>query len=760
VRAIAYLVSRRFEDAYQVAAAWGWNLVHLFGTGRRRARAQAVRRVPDRQVRQFMASIWIRFDQWSRRALEAVRPAAVMEAAGVTEAGAEAERPSLWARSRALALAHPVAVAWVLAAVLLGVSYRHLLTASPLSGGALATFPSSPRAFFDEFLSGLRHTALGGTSPATPALPVLGVSSAIAFANPSLAQKILLLVLPVMASIGCYRALRRIPIGRMGGVLGAACYGLSPLMLWALSDGRLPELVFMSGLPWLTGRLIAFFGSNPPTRRVRWIVGAALGLGALAAFFPGTFLAAGIVVVVALILPGGGGRVTGLARAGLAGGGAILLAWPAVVGVLGSAGRGLGDGVGTPSFADALRVALAPAPGDWVIAFFLPLSAAFGIAFAAGAVRRPAARSMLLALAGIYLAWTAGNGWLPAWLSNPVAYGALAAFGMASLVAMGMESVLSGLHRRSFGVAQFGSAFLVGIVAVGLVGQSFQAMRGSWQIGGGSRTSPAYAVVQPQDGGSYRVLWIGRRLGGSFPAPGGVPTGSAAAGAASVRFAVTAPAGASAFDFGRSFGGSGYDGLSQVMSAILAGPTRQGGAMLAQFDIRYVVAGNDDLPPLAQVRLGEQLDLVASRAAGLTIFRDTVSVAPASAIADPSWRRAASTGDPTAAAPLRQPDATSLGGSDGAYTGGPFPGRTFPPGASVLLTQQFDARWRLEPVGRGPAIAPRPAFGWAVGFAYRPTTAGFTVRFTGQTARTVEVVFLSILWLAALWITRRPSRAG
>ena len=593
VRAISYLFSRRFDDAWQVVAAWGWNLAHLFGTGRRRARAQAVRAVPDRHVRQFMASVWIRFDRWSRYTMETLRPAAT---AAATEADAEAERPTAWARARTLALTHPVAVAWVLTALVIAMSYRHLVTASPLAGGALAAFPSSPRGFFEEFVSGLRHTALGGTAPGTPALPMLGVSSAIAFANPSLAQKVLLLALPVLASIGCYRALQRIPVGRTAAVLGAACYGLSPIVLWGLSDGRLPELVFIAGLPWLTGRLIALFGSNPPARRVRWIAGAALGLAALGSFFPGAFLAAAVVAVIALILPGGGGRIAGLARVGLAVAGAALLAWPATVGILGSAGRSLADGVGTPSFGDALRVALAAAPGDWVIAFFLPIAAALGLGFASGAVRRPAARSMLMMLAGVYLAWAAANGWLPAWLSNPVSYAALAAFAMASLAAMGLESVLSGLHRRSFGMAQFGSALLVGVVTVGLAGQAFQAMRGSWEIGGSDRVSPAYAVVQPANGESYRVLWVGRRLGGSFPAPGGVPMGTAAAGSASVRFAVTAPPGASAYEFGRSLGGPGYGGLSEVLSAILSGPTRQGGAMLAPFGIRYVVAGNGDLP--------------------------------------------------------------------------------------------------------------------------------------------------------------------
>jgi GT2 family glycosyltransferase len=65
VRVGVFLATRRFQDAYQVLAAWAWNLVHLPGTLRRRVRVQAVRSVPDRSVRRSMAPAWIRLRRFS-----------------------------------------------------------------------------------------------------------------------------------------------------------------------------------------------------------------------------------------------------------------------------------------------------------------------------------------------------------------------------------------------------------------------------------------------------------------------------------------------------------------------------------------------------------------------------------------------------------------------------------------------------------------------------------------------------------------------
>jgi hypothetical protein len=75
----------------------------------------------------------------------------------------------------------------------------------------------------------------------------------------------------------------------------------------------------------------------------------------------------------------------------------------------------------------------------------------------------------------------------------------------------------------------------------------------------------------------------------------------------------------------------------------------------------------------------------------------------------------------------------------------------------VLLAQQFDPRWRLTAAGGRP-VAPARAFGWAVGFR-PPATQGFTVRFGGQRTRTVQIVMLIFLWVAAVWVVRKPVRA-
>src|SRR5439155_17864368 len=92
VRVALLALTRRFQDAYQVLAAWGWNVIHLPGTLRRRVRAQAVRAVPDRSIRRAMASSTIRLRRWALAAGQSLLP-------GREEAAAEQEKsPSTWTR--------------------------------------------------------------------------------------------------------------------------------------------------------------------------------------------------------------------------------------------------------------------------------------------------------------------------------------------------------------------------------------------------------------------------------------------------------------------------------------------------------------------------------------------------------------------------------------------------------------------------------------------------------------------------------------
>src|SRR5262249_27462723 len=145
---------------------------------------------------------------------------------------------------------HPVATALVLVVPLALVAYRDLLFASPLVGGAAASPPAGPSGFFDEFVSGLRTTGLGGTAPGSPALALMGLGSVLSVGSTALLQKALLLGLPVAAGIGAYRAVKSVTGDAVSSVVAGGCYGLSSVVLWGLSEGRIPVLVLLAGLPW------------------------------------------------------------------------------------------------------------------------------------------------------------------------------------------------------------------------------------------------------------------------------------------------------------------------------------------------------------------------------------------------------------------------------------------------------------------------------------------------------------------------------
>src|SRR5207248_1208889 len=74
VRLLGYVLTRRFGDAMQVLAAWGWNIAHFPGTVRRRLRAQGNRAVRDREVRRFMAPPGDRMRRWGGLARQALFP--------------------------------------------------------------------------------------------------------------------------------------------------------------------------------------------------------------------------------------------------------------------------------------------------------------------------------------------------------------------------------------------------------------------------------------------------------------------------------------------------------------------------------------------------------------------------------------------------------------------------------------------------------------------------------------------------------------
>jgi hypothetical protein len=260
-------------------------------------------------------------------------------------------------------------------------------------------------------------------------------------------------------------------------------------------------------------------------------------------------------------------------------------------------------------------------------------------------------------------------------------------------------------------------------------------------------------VASAADGPS-RVLWLGAPGDDPFPSPGGPSLGTVGSGRAAVRFTLTAPEGASALDTGRPPAGPGFDALRSTIETIAGGRTRHAGALLAPFGIRFVVAGPGDLPPSVQRRLVTQVDLDVVPSEGLVILENPKAVPLAAGLTDPTWAEVGLSGrtDLPATAALPAPTGDPLEGSGQRYEGGASDATTM-----VLLSQEAVGSWRLAQ--GASAEEPVPAFGWAAGFR-PPASGGFQVAFGGQRVRTSEMAVLALLWMAALWITRRPVRGG
>jgi len=74
---------------------------------------------------------------------------------------------------------------------------------------------------------------------------------------------------------------------------------------------------------------------------------------------------------------------------------------------------------------------------------------------------------------------------------------------------------------------------------------------------------------------------------------------------------------------------------------------------------------------------------------------------------------------------------------------------------TAVLAEQFDGGWRVSTGDEGlPAFS---AYGWAIAGPAGPGEV--TVGFTDQWLRTSQMWALAVLWLAALWVTRKPVSA-
>ena len=740
---IAYLsLGRRFEEALDVFAAWWWNLTHLPGTLVRRRRVQRVRRVRDRALRRFMESAGFRSPRWfatAERILEEQR--AIDEA----DEGEPIQR-RLRDRTASLVGTHPVIVASFFAIVVGAVATRELLALDVLAGGALPAFPDRAGDLFAELASAARSTPLGGPLSPSPAVGALGVLSVAAFGDPSLAQKAILLAGPPLAAILMYRAAVRQSVQAGPAVLAAAAYGFGALTLWAFSDGRIGLLLALAVVPAAAERIEAAFArAEPPGDRRRFVAGMAVTIAVAIASFPGIALA--IAPLIAIRVAMGPSRLRGLVLSGLGSVGAAVLLFPFVPTLLADGGHALASLVGTTEPDRLARLSLGDGPGTWPVAAFLPIGAALGLGLVRGELRGPAARATVAAGAALSLSWLAAANYLPAALSNPPAYAALAAVSMAGLIGFGLTSFTGSLRLESFGLRQVAGGALALVLGGGLLLQASAAMVGTWGVGRAEeRIPPAWTVVSGAAEGSFRVLWVTGDRGDGLPPPAGDPQRRLEAGEATLRYALTDRGGVSALDIGRPFSGPGPERLDAALAEILGGSARHGGALLSPFGIRFVVVERAALPEAAREALDAQVDMNLVPASGFWIYRNSVRVPPAAILETGSGdREIMGVGDLAGIAMWRSVPAVPLERVPGGWDG------TGPAG-TVFLSTEYDPGLEREG-GTGDRV-PKVAFGWATTFGAEG--GAIRIRHGGSVPARIQVALLSLLWLAALWATRKP----
>ena len=741
IRLVFLALARRFEEAYEVLAAVGWNIRHLGGTWRRRRAAQRARSIHDHALRRFTASAGLHIPRWfqtAERILEEQRE--------LDEDEPEASTPRrLRNRTASFVSVHPVLVGCFVALVIGVFAVRSLLAPAPLVGGVLSVFPSSAGSFFQELVSGFRSTGLGGTASASPGLAILGALSFAAFGNPELAQKAIVIGGPAVASVLCYRAIVR-RTGRPGpSVVAAGAYGLSALMLWAVSEGRIAELFVLAVMPPLVERIDAAFANGPLTDG-RWRFGAGLAvtiaLGVV--FAPGVLLAVALAGVWCLLF--GANRGRGIALTVGATVGAAVLVFPFVPTVLDGGGLGLWSGIGQLDPWRLLRLSLGSAPGDWGPALFLPVAALLGLALAGGERRGPAARAALVGASAVVLAWLSVAGYLPLWAANAPVYAALAAVCEVFLIGDGLAAALGGMERASFGFRQIGGALITVVLAIGLSLQALAAMVGNWSVGGQENVPAAWSVLDASARGAYNVVWLANVDGRPFPAPGGDPTGVVEHGDATVAYGLTDRQGALAIDTARPLTGAGNPALEAALDDVLSGGTVHGGALLAPFGVRFVIVPQDRIPDAAYQALQAQTDLELVPSAGLVIWRDMAAIGPASVLGSGNAGSVVLAADPAATQRLEPDRVTPLEPTDAGWEGSADGG-----GVAAIATA-FDGAWQLE----GSDAAPQRSFGWATAFTDVP--ADVAIRYGDQLARTIAIWVLAALWAVALWITRKPVR--
>ena len=735
INAILYFLTGRRSSSVQVLQALQWNLAHLPSTLRGRVRAQRARTEHDAVVTDLMHHGATRLRAQFERAVEAV----VGDVEEQDEDDIVKPRPRLTDRIRA----HPGAAVIFLAILLVVIGARTLMTTQQLAGIDLFPFPSSMRSFFSAFASGWRGPLAGGTAPATPGLVLLGLISFITFGSGWLAQRVLLIGLPIVAALTMFRLTGALGLNDRGRRLAVISYAVSPLMLGAFGGGRFPDLVLIALAPAMLSPLLRASGILPDAgwRTVAAGVVAVAIATSLAPWSVVFFVGSGVALAA---LCAGSRKTTAttvLRRTVAIAVGALVLLLPWSIELfrpgspLGSGGADAGR-----QMTDILALSAGPIRAlPLAIAFALPVAGAVGAIAAPPERRRSASIFLGLAAVSIGIAWAVARG-VPWIAPRPALPLAAAAVAWAVLAGIGFDAAAARLRARAFGLAHF-VAGLVGIfLLVQLVAAGGWIARGKHPglVASGSLV-PSFLTEQAHQQGAFRVAWVD----GTRAAP---------------VVALTDPGGQNMVHVFERPAGSGARAFRVAIAAIASGETESGGRLLATFGVRYVIV-RPTIDPGLQAALERQVDLAFfQRFNRATVYENDAGMPLATTLSAPGWLAASSASSVEAAAGA---EATPNAGPGlAAVAGSAFRGKAGPGSKEIVLAEDFSPAWRARAGGR--VLKPLRSFGWATRFALGSGADHVEISWSGQRWHRLALLgeLLLIVAFAIRWSQRAARERG
>jgi GT2 family glycosyltransferase len=671
-KTLAFLLIRRFAEAGAVVRAYGWNLVQLPATLRRRRIVQRGRSVADGEVarlfapglpraRLYLGSLGAWLAGGSTRALVDDQPVVAVQ------------RPTDSALLRTVASRSAALMGTALLLAYLA-GLVPLLGGGQVVGGEIAPWPAAPD-FLRAYLRPFNGDPVGTYGFASPVQALLGVASFAGLGSQWLAQRLLVFGLLPLAWLLALRAGRLITPRAAPRTLGATLYVLSPVVMASLGEGRYGVLVVATVLPG-----IALAGWRAADLRAPaeggWRATALLALGLTVAVgaspslgpLLGLLLLAGLAVVAARRGAGAwaaAGRLLLVATTAAA----VLAPWLYNLAVHRS-----------------LTVVPASRPVDlpmWRAAVVVPsglpdlggvtgvLAVLTSIAVAAGAVvlggrHRPGTVAVLATLGTLSAAaaWLAARlqlGWL--WTPGVLLPAALALAGLGVLAA---DSLGGGLREYSFGLRQVFVVVATVAVGAGLLAGIARLAGGPYNgLARAPQLVPAFVTAEQEQVGPYRVLVL-------------------AAGQGEVSWDVMGPAGPTMLSFGTVPSTALLDDLGVAVGAV-AGGDPQADVALSLAGVRYIVVSTSSRALTNTLAAQPGLEALPTGDGRVYAVRSWLPRAVGLAGAD---AQRALTGED-----LRKVRPLDSAGGD-VYRGGPIPE------GLLLLSEPASDLWQAEVAGR------------------------------------------------------------